>query len=135
MPVIELSSDVARDEVTRGRELGPGLFVVIWLSGAPSRLPAYHAVCILACLVKILGPGMSFNLIQIHQPIVLVTISFDLLALSLQKLGDGSADAYIQCGLLQFQIPQKPRGFPSATQPSIVQVVAQRRLALKFLFP
>ena len=52
-----------------------------------------QAVCILACPVKILGLETSFNLIQIHQPIMLIAISFDLLTLSLQKLGDGRAGA------------------------------------------
>ena len=41
-------------------------------------------VCILACPVKLLGLETSFNPIQIHQPIMLITISFDLLALSVE---------------------------------------------------
>ena len=64
--------------------------------GSPWRRRLHYAVCILACPLKILGLETSFNLIHIHQPIMSITISFDQLALSLQK----PVGAYIRCGLL-----------------------------------
>jgi len=73
-----------------GRVLA-GVFVVVWLSWVLCSFPHLSrlgAACtmlygILACPVKLLGLETSFNLIQIHQPIMLITTVSDLLAQSL----------------------------------------------------